>query len=75
MDLVEAVAGALAELRQSLRKSGTVTAVSGSRVQVTVEGGQMWLPYYDHYVPTNGDVVTIDSSLPGAWIVLGKPKS
>lgn len=74
MALSDDVADIMTALRQSLRKSGTVITVSGNRVQVTVEGGSMWLPYYDHYTPTNGDVVNIDSSLPGAWIVLGKPK-
>lgn len=74
MDITDAIEARFAELRQSLRKVGTVTVVSGNQVKVAVEDASLWLPYYEHYIPAVGHVVTIDCTLPGSWIVLGRAK-
>lgn len=71
--LVEMIELRLAELRASLRKTGTVSGTSGQKVVLTVEGVSMTLPRMAHYTPANGDVVVVDTAKPGAWIVLGKP--
>lgn len=73
MDLADAVAQAVAELRTQMRKTGKVTAIVGSQVDVDVLGNVITLPKYAHYSPTVGDVVIIDCTNPGAWIVNGKP--
>lgn len=71
--IAEMIEQRLAELRASLRKTGTVSGTSGQKVIVTVDGASMTLPRYSHYTPVNGDVVVIDIAKEGAWIVLGKP--
>lgn len=74
MDLPEAVAQAIAELRSSqLRKTGKVTAIVGNKVAVDILDSNITLPKYAHYSPTVGDVVIIDCTDPNAWIVNGKP--
>ncbi len=74
MDLHVAIDAALAELRRSARKTGTVTGTSGTKVVVTVEGASLTLPRLASYTtPTAGDVVIIDAMQPGAWYVAGKP--
>jgi hypothetical protein len=73
VDLSEAVALAVAELRAQMRKTGKVTAIVGSKVDVNIQGGVIRLPKYAHYSPTVGDTVIIDCTQPGAWIVNGKP--
>lgn len=73
MDLGDAVAQAVAERLTQLRKTGKVTAIVGNKVDVDILGSVLRLPKYAHYSPTVGDVVTIDCTDPGAWIVNGKP--
>jgi len=73
VELSEEVAQALAEFRAQMRKTGKVTAVVGSKVDVDILGSVIRLPKYTHYSPTVGDVVIIDCTDPGAWIVNGKP--
>jgi hypothetical protein len=73
VDLPEAVAQAVAELRTQMRKTGKVTAVVGNKVDVDILGSVIRLPKYMHYSPTVGDVVLIDCTDPSAWIVNGKP--
>lgn len=73
MNQEEAIARAIKELRDSLRKTGKVTSISGKKVFVTVGGSSMKLPRLASYTPTVGDAVIIDSAQPGSWIVLGKP--
>jgi len=73
VDLSEAVAQAVAELRAQLRKTGKVTAIVGNKVRVTVDNGSLDLPRLASYTPTVGDVVQIDATQVGSWLVLGKP--
>jgi hypothetical protein len=55
VDLPEAVAQAVAELRTQMRKTGKVTAVVGNKVDVDILGSVIRLPKYVHYSPTVGD--------------------
>jgi hypothetical protein len=73
VDPAEATTRAIRDLRASLRKTGKVTGTSGQKVIVTVAGSSITLPRLSSYTPTVGDVVIIDSTLPGSWIILGKP--
>lgn len=73
MDIAAAIEQRMNELRDSLRKVGTVTGTSGQKVVLLVEGSTMTLPRMAHYTPVIGDVVVIDATKPGAWIVNGKP--
>lgn len=72
MDISDAVARAIDDLRSSLRKTGKVTGTSGTKVIVTVQGSSMTLPRLASYTPTVNDVVNIDSTIAGSWLVLGK---
>jgi ribosomal protein L21E len=71
--LIDVLWQRLEELFAAQKKQGTVTAIVGTKVDVTVDGSVMRLPRYKHYTPTVGDVVDIDASRRGAWIVLGTP--
>lgn len=70
--IAELVEQRFKELRENLRATGTVTGTSGTKVIVTVRGQSMTLPRLTSYTPVNGDVVNIDTALPGAFLVLGK---
>lgn len=75
MDLERAVAAAVAEAVEKMRRrTATVASSTASTVTVTLPGGtQKTLPYLKSYSPiTNGDVVHIDCSIPDSWLVLGK---
>jgi hypothetical protein len=72
VDISDAVARAIDDLRSSLRKTGKVTGTSGTKVIVTVQGSSMTLPRLASYTPTVNDVVNIDSTIAGSWLVLGK---
>jgi len=72
MDIPGAVTEKLAEALAACRKVGTVTAISGTRVIVSVSGGSMTLPRMAHYTPTVGDVIQIDATVQDSWVVLGK---
>lgn len=72
MDISDAVARAIEELRSSLRKTGKVTGTSGTKVIVTVQGSSMTLPRLTSYTPAVDDVVNIDATIAGSWLVLGK---
>ncbi|QWF78695.1 hypothetical protein [Amycolatopsis sp. CA-230715] len=72
MRIAEAIAHVVDQALAARRKVGTVTGISGSRVIVSVQGGSLTLPRLASYAPTIGDVVHIDASVPGAWLVLGK---
>lgn len=63
----------LEELVASQRKQGIVAGISGTKVIVAVDDAIMTLPRYKHYTPTVNDVVDIDASRRGAWIVIGTP--
>lgn len=72
MDLATAVFLLVEDALRSRRKVGTVTGISGTQVIVTVNGGSLLLPRMAHYTPTVGDIVQIDATIPGAWLVLGR---
>ena len=72
MDLAAAVHQLVEEALRARRKVGTVTAVSGTQVIVTVNGGSLLLSRMAHYTPTVGDTVQIDATIPGSWLVLGR---
>ncbi|WP_158883990.1 hypothetical protein [Amycolatopsis anabasis] len=72
MNIAEAVARVIDQALASRRKVGTVTGVSGTRVIVSVQGGSLTLPRLASYTPATGDIVHIDATVPGAWLVLGK---
>ncbi|MFD6068919.1 hypothetical protein [Amycolatopsis lurida] len=72
MNIAEAVARVVDDALTARRKVGTVTGMSGNRVIVSVQGGSLELPRLTSYTPTAGDVVHIDATVPGAWLVLGK---
>lgn len=67
----DAIEQRLADLVSSLRKTGTVTGTSGTKVVVTVQGTSMTLPRLASYTPTINDSVIIQG--PAPYIVLGKP--
>jgi hypothetical protein len=72
VDQVDAIARLLDDFRSSLRKTGKVTGTSGTKVIVTVMGNSLTLPRLASYTPTVNDVVFIDATSPGSWLVLGK---
>ncbi|GAA1961812.1 hypothetical protein [Amycolatopsis minnesotensis] len=72
MRIAEAIARVVDQALAARRKVGTVTGVSGNRVIVSVQGGSLTLPRLASYTPTTGDIVHIDASVPGAWLVLGR---
>lgn len=72
MHIADAIARVIDEALASRRKVGTVTGTSGTQVIVAVNGGSLTLPRLASYTPTNGDIVHIDATVPGAWLVLGK---
>lgn len=72
MRRIDALTLLLEEMLSSRRKTGTVTAIVGTKVRVTVDNGPMDLPRLASYIPTVGDVVQIDAMVSGAWLVLGK---
>jgi hypothetical protein len=72
VNIAEAVARVLDQALSARRKVGTVTGVSGTRVIVAVQGGSLTLPRLASYTPTTGDIVHIDATVPGAWLVIGK---
>lgn len=72
MRRIDALTILLDELLSSRRKSGTVTAIVGTKVRVTVDNGSVDLPRLASYTPTVGDVVQIDAMVSGSWLVLGK---
>lgn len=73
MDLDAILEQRFKEFRESLRATGTVTGTSGTKVNLTVRGQAMTLPRLSSYSPVNGDVVIVDTTVPNAWLVLGKP--
>lgn len=73
MKLIDVVHRLIDERFASLRKIGTVTAIVGTKVTVTVDNGSMTLPRMAHYSPTVGDKVHVDCLISGSWIVVGKP--
>lgn len=72
MRRVDAIQRMIDERLAGLRKVGTVTAIVGTKVRVTVDNGSMDLPRLASYTPTVGDNVQIDAILSGSWLVLGK---
>lgn len=78
MKIVEAVWARIEARFAGLRRTGKVTAIVGTgraaKVTVSVDGSSMTLPKLISYTPTVGDVVLIDSALPGSWVVLGATK-
>ncbi|WP_409186500.1 hypothetical protein F9C11_20615 [Amycolatopsis sp. VS8301801F10] len=73
MRLIDVLWQRLEDLVASQKKQGLVIALVGTKVQVVVDDAVMTLPRYKHYTPTVGDVVDIDASRRGAWIVIGTP--
>lgn len=72
MDIADAVHQLVADALRTHRKTGVVTATAGTRVVVTVEGATMTLPRLASYTsPRAGDVVHIDTTVPGSWLILG----
>lgn len=62
----------LAEFRMSLRRTGVVTGISGTKVFVSINNGTpMLLPKLSHYAPTVNDTVEVLG--PPPYLVLGKP--
>lgn len=72
MRIAEAVTRLVDQALTTRRKVGTVTGISGTKVIVAVQGGSLALPRLASYTPSTGDIVHIDASVPGAWLVLGK---
>jgi hypothetical protein len=70
--LIDVLARLIEEALASRRKVGTVTAIVGTKVRVTVDNGSVDLPRLASYTPTVGDVVQIDAMVSGSWLVLGK---
>lgn len=60
-----------AEVARRIRRTGTVSGTSGTKVIVAVDGSSMTLPRLASYTPTVGDIVLIDAAGDG-WVVLGK---
>lgn len=77
MDLERAVAAAVAEALEKIRRrTATVASFTASTVTINMPGGgQKVLPYLESYAPANGDVVHIDCSIPDSWLVLGESAS
>ncbi|WP_432845967.1 hypothetical protein ACQPXB_35840 [Amycolatopsis sp. CA-161197] len=71
MALGEAVAAEIDDRFRALRKAGTVSAISGIKLWVLVDGGSMLLPKYRHVSAVVGDEVDVDTSRAGAWVVVG----
>lgn len=71
--LATAIADAAAAGAVPLR-TGTVTAIAGPQVVVTVAGTPLTLSRFTWYAPTVGDVVQILVTTAG-WLVLGKVAS
>jgi hypothetical protein len=72
MRSVDVIVRLIDEILAGRRKSGTVTAIVGTKVRVTVDSGSVDLPRLASYTPTVGDVVQIDAMVTGAWLVIGK---
>jgi hypothetical protein len=72
MRRIDVMARMIEEAFAARRKSGTVTAIVGTKVRVTVDNGSMDLPRLASYTPTVGDVVQIDAMVSGSWLVIGK---
>lgn len=72
MALEDEIERRLAELRNGLLRTGTVTGTAvGGKVIVTVSGVSMTLPRLKSYTPTTNESVLILTAMPGAWLVLG----
>lgn len=72
MDLADAVHQLVNDALRTHRKTGVVTATAGTRVVVTIDGATMTLPRLASYThPVAGDVVHIDTTVPGAWLIVG----
>jgi len=62
----------LARGREAQRPvTGTVTAVDGALVTVTLGGAPVELPYLSHYTPTVGDTVVLLWLGTSAAVVIG----
>lgn len=74
MDLERAIAAAVAEAIEKMRRrTAVVASFTASTVTVTMPGGTTKiLPYLKPYSPAALDVVHIDCSIPDSWLVLGK---
>lgn len=72
MRLIDAISLLIEQALANRHKVGVVTAIASPKVTVTVDNGSMDLPRLASYTPTVGDVVHIDASIQGAWLVLGK---
>jgi hypothetical protein len=66
--LIDVLARLIEEALASRRKVGTVTAIVGTKVRVTVDNGSVDLPRLASYTPTVGDVVQIDAMVSGSWL-------
>lgn len=72
MDVEDAVEQRIRQLVEGMWKTGTVSATSGTKVVVTVQGGSLTIPRLASYSPTVNDTVLI-AATPIGWICLGKP--
>ncbi len=71
--MVDALWQRIEDLVASQKKQGVVIGIVGNKVQVNVDNTLLTLPRYKHYTPALADIVDIDASRRGAWIVIGTP--
>lgn len=72
MKLADAIAAAIDRaVARRIRRAGTVTGTSGTKVIVTVAGSSLTLPRLASYTPVVGDTVHIDTA-GNSWLIIGK---
>jgi hypothetical protein len=72
MQRVDALNLKLEQMLADRQKIGTVTAIVGSKVTVSFDGGAPTIAKNSAYTPTVGDTVVVNLMTKGSWFVVCK---